>query len=598
MKKSMRFSAYFITVIFIFLGFLLKSCSKAEEHQETESVPIHILSSDGFIRNWLILGMFPNPEDKLNSADGGYQTDFLQSIGGETKAILDYSTTIDYEDEGGNEGTARTYPIQTAPSGIFNFNALFKNVDYKVAYAFCYIQSEIDQQAVCYFGSNDDAKVWVNGELVHQYPGSRSCSPRQDKFTFRLKEGLNPILIKVCERWGDWAFVTEVFTKELLAQMNQRPLIRAIHDIQDLDIRQNLTYGDVFSLQDHVFPEIQWINPGHVEKLLGEFPITVEWYDEKMEKVEKPSRTGTYLALVEGINPDGIYIRKAKRFYCTDQEIKDNHESENATRANWEPVPRIFESTKNNPILKAMSTGPAEAFELSYLAQNKGTVDKENLQPGKQARSFERSLLRRQSMLYWLDIPKGYGETDKRWPVIIFLHGSGLQGQDLSSVNAPIPPPVEVIRNEFPFIVVTPLIPAEYNAWPQDLLADLIDEIVTVYEADADRIYLTGVSLGGRGTWNFAIAYPDRVAAIVPVCGTYGHPEDICKIKNVPVWAFHGENDQVIPFEPVKRMVDQLKDCGGNVKFTAYPNEGHNIGDLTYANKELYEWLLEQRITR
>ena len=106
---------------------------------------------------------------------------------------------------------------------------------------------------------------------------------------------------------------------------------------------------------------------------------------------------------------------------------------------------------------------------------------------------------------------------------------------------------------------------------------------------------MTGVSLGGRGTWQTAIDYPSFFAAIVPVCGTCDHPEKICRIKKLTTWAFHGDQDRVVPFSETKTMVEKLKACGGNVKFTIYPNVGHNVGEMTYHNKDLYDWLLKQK---
>ena len=109
MKNSTQYSNYFVSIIFIFLSFFL-NCSETGQNNQS-AAPIHNLSSDGFIRNWFILGMFPNPEDKLTSVDGGYQKDFLQSSGGEAKAILDYSTTIPYIDEEGKEKTAKVFSV-------------------------------------------------------------------------------------------------------------------------------------------------------------------------------------------------------------------------------------------------------------------------------------------------------------------------------------------------------------------------------------------------------------------------------------------------------------------------------------------------------
>ena len=119
--------------------------------------PTHILSSDGFVRNWLILGPFPNPKDTLSTPDGGYQTDYLQSLGSEAKALLTSKTLVPFEDENGNNQNARTYHARAASSGIFHLDTVFKKADYKLAYAFCYIRSDKDRTVTGYFGSNDDA---------------------------------------------------------------------------------------------------------------------------------------------------------------------------------------------------------------------------------------------------------------------------------------------------------------------------------------------------------------------------------------------------------------------------------------------------------
>lgn len=136
--------------------------------------PIHILSSDGFVHNWLILGPFPNPKDKLSSRDSGYQTDYLQSLGGEARALLTTGTQIRFEGESGKDQMTGVSRARAASSGVFHFDTLFEKADYKLAYAFCYIRSDKDQMVTGYFGSNDDAKIWVNRELVHRYPGARS----------------------------------------------------------------------------------------------------------------------------------------------------------------------------------------------------------------------------------------------------------------------------------------------------------------------------------------------------------------------------------------------------------------------------------------
>ena len=590
MNKIRRISIRFVFVVLIAPGLQFEPPLQAR--MRDVHAPTHILSSDGFVRNWLILGPFPNPKDKLSSSDGGYQTDYLQSLGGEAKALLTTKTLVPFKDESGNNQNARTYRARAASSGILHLDTVFKKADYKLAYAFCYIRSDKAQTVTGYFGSNDDAKIWANRELVHQYPGARSCSPRQDTFSFRLKKGLNPVLIKVCERWGDWAFVLEVFTNEFLAEVTQRPLAYALRQIQNLDLCLKGYVNDTFPPELEAFPEVQWINPYHVEKLLGAFPLRARWFDTRAEEVSKPQGAGSYIAVVEGINPDGITIRRTKRFYCSAQGKVE--EGATDTDTGWKQHSSSIESDLEESIIQLAKEGSNGSLAVSFLAERKKKTSKPTLSHGEHAQSFDRLITRGQSCLYWLYLPKEYGQKNQKWPLIIFLHGSSQQGRDLSMIGTPIPPNVDDIKNDFPFVVVTPQCPDEYDAWPSDLLADLVDEMVLKYDVDARRVYVTGVSLGGRGSWSAAVDYPDRFAAIVPVCGIYDHPERINRIKDVPVWAFHGDQDRLIAFADVKKMVEDLKACGGNVKFTVYQGAGHGISGRTYRNKELYEWLLQQ----
>ncbi|MGB9597984.1 MAG: prolyl oligopeptidase family serine peptidase, partial [Candidatus Poribacteria bacterium] len=121
----------------------------------------------------------------------------------------------------------------------------------------------------------------------------------------------------------------------------------------------------------------------------------------------------------------------------------------------------------------------------------------------------------------------------------------------------------------------------------------LLNDIIRKYSVDKNRIYLTGLSMGGFATWSFAIAHPERFAAIVPICGG-GDPEKVSAIKDIPVWVFHGAKDNVVKLEQSERMVNALKQVGGNVKFTVYPDAEHDSWTATYDNPELYEWLLQQ----
>ena len=194
---------------------------------------------------------------------------------------------------------------------------------------------------------------------------------------------------------------------------------------------------------------------------------------------------------------------------------------------------------------------------------------------------------------YLLFLPDGYGESELEWPLILFLHGAGERGNDLELVKKHGPPKIVETDKEFGFVVVSPQCPRE-QWWSNDKLKLLLDEVTAKYNVDEKRIYLTGLSMGGKGTWDLACAYPDRFAAIAPVCG-WGDPEKASNIKNMPIWAFHGAEDKAVPISKDQVMVDAVKACGGNVKFTIYPDTGHDCWTVTYENNELYDWFLKHR---
>jgi len=208
--------------------------------------------------------------------------------------------------------------------------------------------------------------------------------------------------------------------------------------------------------------------------------------------------------------------------------------------------------------------------------------------------TFKAQITKTVRLNYLLFLPKGYNTNpEQKWPLILFLHGKGERGDDLELVKKHGIPKIVEQRKNFPFVVVSPQCP-EFSWWTVELdaLNALLDEIVARYEVDTDRLYLTGLSMGGSGTWRLAIAYPERFAAIAPICGR-GDPESAYVLKDIPVWAFHGAKDAVVLPEESEMMVNALKDCGGDARLTVYPEAGHDSWTQTYDNPELYEWFLK-----
>ena len=196
---------------------------------------------------------------------------------------------------------------------------------------------------------------------------------------------------------------------------------------------------------------------------------------------------------------------------------------------------------------------------------------------------------------YLLYLPEGYGKDETKWPLVLFLHGAGERGTDLDLVKRHGPPRLVEEGRKYPFILVSPQCP-EDEYWSVPVLRALLDGVLARYRVDRSRIYLTGISMGGNGTWRMAIACPDVFAAIAPICG-WGNPAKVAVLKGLPAWAFHGKKDPVIAFERGEIMVRNLQAAGGNVRFTAYPEAGHDSWTETYQNPELYEWLMRQKKT-
>lgn len=197
---------------------------------------------------------------------------------------------------------------------------------------------------------------------------------------------------------------------------------------------------------------------------------------------------------------------------------------------------------------------------------------------------------------YLLFLPRDYGTSaDEKWPLILYLHGANDRGNDLELVKARGIPKIAALQPDFPFIVVSPQCPTELWWGDHNLtLKALLDEVETDYAVDAARIYLTGFSMGGYGTWSLATSYSELFAAIAPICGG-GFPDLASELKDVPVWAFHGAEDDVVKLEAGQQMIDALRACGGNVRFTVYPGVGHDSWTQTYDNPKLYEWFLQHR---
>lgn len=222
----------------------------------------------------------------------------------------------------------------------------------------------------------------------------------------------------------------------------------------------------------------------------------------------------------------------------------------------------------------------------------------EAAEPGKQVEMlFETS--DGASVGYLMYLPKGYAETEAKLPLVLFLHGRGESYGPLSLVAKWGPPLMASEGQNLPYILVSPQCPGD-DSWAkptqQKRLTELLDLVSRTYRVDSTRVYLTGLSMGGYGSWRLAADQPGRFAAVVPVCGG-GNPDDAEVLKSIPIWVFHGDQDSAVPFQKSVEMVDAIKAAGGTkVRFTSLEHIGHNCWSATYATPELYDWMLKQKL--
>jgi len=222
------------------------------------------------------------------------------------------------------------------------------------------------------------------------------------------------------------------------------------------------------------------------------------------------------------------------------------------------------------------------------------------------AKSFKKQITRTVKLDYLLFLPKDYSErasAKKKYPLIYFLHGAGSRGNNVWKVGVQGPPKLVREKTDFPFIVLSPQCPSGQR-WDNDALMALLDEVMLKYRVDKCRVYLTGLSMGGFGTWRLGVAYPERFAAIAPICGggdwippRLTDPNKASALAALGVWAFHGRKDSVVKLSESERMVEMLKKVGcREVELTIYPEANHDAWTETYNNPKLYEWfLLHQR---
>lgn len=320
-------ASYFFMATITFIGILLIiSAAMAQEQESEDPVMKEEIwaqeESSSFIRTWFLCGVFPNPphgegqEYDHTPPCVGLDTDYLVEHGGETN-IQPVEGILHKRPD----GTKAQWFEYTSPNDTIDFVEAFavQPVINVVAYAYTTINSEVAGKAVLALGSDDGVRVWLNGKVVHDNLIARGISKDNDVVTVTLKKGENPLLVKVEQGAGGWGFVLRIVGKEeAVAIETRKKLMKKLTAFQNCELRPEGRWDYMFTLGN--FPKIVWEKPYTVSHLMGEFPISVRWFNGDLEEVKNPDEPGRYLSYIEGQTSLGMNIRRALTLYCRPAE--------------------------------------------------------------------------------------------------------------------------------------------------------------------------------------------------------------------------------------------------------------------------------------
>jgi pimeloyl-ACP methyl ester carboxylesterase len=374
-------------------------------------------------------------------------------------------------------------------------------------------------------------------------------------------------------------------------------------------LNESVFFGDAF-------PLCEFQQPNLVEDLIGRYSLSPRFFDAGYREVAAPSQPGRYGAIIDVRTEDGEVYRWYATLFRLPHRLRWEWGPTPApgARLNGEvtiPVEMGIDPAVIRKHNRALRETLADLVWYGVRGDTNLTVTLLGLYEMGQAPlpewqdnpKYRDSVwwyrLRRQveglKYAHLLALPPDYERLpERRWPLLVFLHGASESGDDLERVKVHGPPRLIAEGRTFPFLVLSPQCPRP-NGWLPEQLLDLLEAICATYRVDTDRIYLTGFSMGGHGTWNTAITYPDRFAAIAPICGTPDNNLGLSRIRHVPVWAFQGARDPACSPTVHQATVDALQAAGGNVRYTLYPDADHDSWTRTYDDPQFYEWLLSHQ---
>jgi len=576
------------------------------------SVPVNDLqSTESFIGDWLVLGMFDNPPIK-GAKEGavtraGFDTDYLTSLGGEGKAVITPLTVV--TTDSGKVGPAKL--VKADPAGFVSLDPLFKDTDYKLVYAYCNVRSERDQMAYGHSGSNDGIKIWVNGEEVLSFfTEERNAGRDQNHFAVKLHRGLNCVLVKIDNKSEDWNFTLELYGERY--EKGRFPF-----RVEGLNV---MARKDRIDASEPVLPFKIEFQP-HSPAFSPEVDVVLETLDGRQltkttatigagKTVAVPADAGAVLVLKASTSFAGRSLTGSAKVLRGDlAAIKKDLLGRLAKVSSASPkgMPEaawarhlalvkyygMLLSLDGSPdgrvvaVLRARNATPCEIVpEMNRVldALEAGTDILVGQRGGFRAAYISKADDSAQP--YMCYVPEDY-DASRVWPLRVELHGAGGTSGTPDTYNYK--------RDYLAVRVDGRGMACGYINLAENDILEVIADMRRHYSIDPDRIVINGASMGGFGAWHMASRYPDLFAAAASFCGA----PRICPIENlanVPLWCLHDQIDWSVPIDMERWGFRLLNDWGYPARMNESNGFGHNApGGATAAGLNVTGWLLDNR---
>jgi predicted esterase len=586
-----------------------------------------------------------------------FESDYLYALGQETNAYIPKSSSIYYKDTTSmdtefNRINVRAKKISANSKGIVVIDSLFTSSDREIAYAFCMVETFLPCSIRCFWGIDGNASVWINGNPVqNRWNVCDTFVPLSKYFDAEFDQGMNTILIKFTDvnqrnRFSFEAYymsdsivpfeknIHTLFLKldEHIIPLNSRfitvtpyfniPIPENLFtcDINILNEKNIRTYSSGIGARGNIGNPLTIEIPdsivGNVQIFASAIPMgkfdrrnkmtatryawrgdmkaaidsqKIRFYELKKKCQETSLQNSLINKIVNGGCNWGNDWFSLYKLLSIDEQIRQL----NLIKESGNLIDSLFrgnklEGNKMYPMLIPIKTEGQKIIKKEY--------DPSRWLNYKYPDIFELPENIKGSNIYrfWLYLPKKAKRKRGKMPLILCLHGKGGWGPDINGLQNFGPGAYSEGKPELPFAVVTPQ--CRYNTlWDSRILKELLDTLLATRRFNPKRIYITGEGMGGFTAWHMACTYPEDVTAIIPL-NAGANNDVICSMKNVPVWAFHGARNSIVPFEESQKIIMKLKNCTQReVEYSLLSEHGHSISSVIYNDPRIYKWFKRQK---